>query len=88
MQCDCCASSNTKKNGHSPKGVQRYLCRECGRAFQATHDTRGLSHEDRMHAVKLQQEGLGMRAIARVLDKGRCTVWNFLKKSELPLAKA
>jgi transposase-like protein len=83
MQCNCCSSSNTKKNGHSPKGTQRYLCRDCGRAFQTEFDTRGLTEEDGMRAVKLQQEGLGMRAIARVLDKGRNAVWNFLKKSEM-----
>ena len=79
MDCVNCNSSNTKKNGHTPMGNQRYLCRSCGKSFGDTLDPRRLTLAQREQALKLAQEGTSQRAIARLLDKGRKAVALFLK---------
>ncbi len=33
MQCPHCSSSNTKRNGKTAKGTQRYYCTDCSSSF-------------------------------------------------------
>lgn len=81
MQCRHCQSDQTKKNGHSRKGKQYYLCKACGRAFAETPDARHLTLAERTQAQKLYEEGLSGRAVSRAVGKGLKAVRTFLKKS-------
>lgn len=81
MQCRHCQSAQTKKNGHSRKGKQYYLCKACGRAFAETPDARHLTETERTQAQRLYEEGLSGRAVARAVGKGLKAVRTFLKKS-------
>ena len=81
MHCRHCQSENTYKNGHDRKGKQNYLCRECSRAFVESLEPNRLTTEDHRFILKHYAEGIGIRAIARLLGKTSWyAVWAFLKK--------
>jgi transposase-like protein len=40
MDCRACGGSRTTKNGHTPKGNQRYMCHECHKTFVEVFDPR------------------------------------------------
>ena len=44
MQCSHCQSNHTVKNGRR-KGIQSYLCRNCGHQFRETHIQQGYSSD-------------------------------------------
>ena len=79
MDCRVCGSSRTTKNGHTPKGNQRYLCQDCRKSFVEVMDPRRLTQAERLMAQRLAAEGTAARCIARVLGKGRNAVTDFLK---------
>jgi transposase-like protein len=80
MQCPRCSSDHIKKNGHSRKGKQNHLCKDCGAAF--VEESTRVTEEEKATALRLYQEGLSIRAVARLIGRGHVTVWTFLKKSE------
>lgn len=79
MDCRACGGSHTTKNGHTPKGNQRYMCHECHKTFVEVFDPRRMTQADRAKAVQLASEGTASRCIARLLGKGRTAVTDFLK---------
>ena len=62
--CSRCNSVDFTKAGFV-SGVQRYRCRDCGYHF--TTNKRGFSPEIKRIAVHLYLEGMGFRAIGRIL---------------------
>ena len=81
MHCRHCQSENVYKNGHDRKGKQNYLCRGCGRAFVDSLEPNRLTEEDHGFILNHYAEGVGIRAIARLLGKAsHHAVWAFLKK--------
>jgi transposase-like protein len=58
-------------------GKQRYRCKTCG--FNFTTGFRGKPMEVRQQALKLYLEGLGFRAIGRILDVSNVTVLNWVR---------
>ena len=66
-RCKNCHSEGLVKNG-KPKGVQRYLCKVCGRE-QIDGDKRvKFENNIKKSAVIMYLEGNGLRAIARILS--------------------
>ena len=64
MQCPHCAHSDYILFGKN-RGTQRYRCQGCQRTFQTMR--RGKDPALKEQAQKLYLEGLGLRAIGRIL---------------------
>ena len=64
MQCPHCAHPDSIRYGTS-RGVQRSRCQACRRIFQTLR--RGKDPALKQQACQLYLEGMGMRAIGRVL---------------------
>ena len=71
MQCPHCAHPDSIRYGTS-RGVQRYRCQACRRIFQTLR--RGKEPALKQQACQLYLEGMGMRAIGRVLGIHHKTV--------------
>ena len=75
MQCPHCAHPDSIRYGTS-LGVQRYRCQACRRIFQTLR--RGKNPALKQEACQLYLEGMGMRAIGRVLGIHHKTVSRWL----------
>ena len=75
MQCPHCAHPDSIRYGTS-RGVQRYRCQACRRIFQTIR--RGKDPALKQQACQLYLEGMGMRAISRVLGIHHKTVSRWL----------
>jgi transposase-like protein len=76
MICKRCGGNQSHKNGMM-NGKQRYRCKSCG--FNFTTGFRGKPIELRQQALKLYLEGLGFRAIGRILGVSNVTVLNWVR---------
>src|SRR4028118_1101407 len=91
MNCPKCNNSTSCKDGKA-NGKQRYFCRHCSYRYtvlkRSTEKTEGQKHL----ALKLYLEGMGFRAIGRVLGINFVTVYYWIKKwgesLELPKAES
>lgn len=77
MGCPKCKSEWCVKSGFTNKR-QRYLCKECGCNFTQSRK-HGASIELKLQALKLYLEGMGFRAIGRVLNVSNVTVLNWVR---------
>ena len=75
MQCPHCAHPDSIRYGTS-RGVQRYRCQACRRIFQTLRQ--GKDPALKQQACQLYLEGMGMRAIGRVLNIHHKTVSRWL----------
>ena len=75
MQCPHCAHPDSIRYGTS-RGVQRYRCQACRRIFQTL--LRGKDPALKQQACQLYLEGMGLRAIGRVLGIHHKTVSRWL----------
>ena len=75
MQCPHCAHPDSIRYGTS-RGVQRYRCQACRRIFHTLR--RGKDPALKQQACQLYLEGMGMRAIGRVLGIHHKTVSRWL----------
>ncbi len=74
--CPRCKSNNICING-IVKQKQRYLCKECKYCF--TVKTIGKPEKMKRDALILYLEGLGFRAIGRILNVSHVMVFNWIK---------
>lgn len=81
MHCPKCLSENYVKNGIKYE-KQRYKCKKCGCHFTQSQK-RGASLEKKLLALNLYLEGMGFRAIGRLLKVNNVTVFwiRMLRKS-------
>ena len=77
MQCPHCAHLDSIRYGTS-RGVQRYRCQACRRVFQTLRRVKDPALEQQ--ACQLYLEGMGIRAIGRVLNIHHKTVSRWLVK--------
>jgi len=77
MHCSRCGSAQSCKNGLM-RGKQRYRCLACGYNYTGGA---GVAYPDekRQLALKLYLEGLGLRAIGRVLAVSNVTVMRWVR---------
>jgi transposase-like protein len=80
MECPGCGSVSYRKNGKVNGGKQRYLCRDCGRNF-TQHPPRGYPMHLRITALKMANEGLGYRAVGRLLGVSNVTVLKWVRQA-------
>src|ERR1700674_5598228 len=79
QQCPKCASFERHKDGMA-HGMQRWKCKECGCRYTKSTQ-RGYPSQTHLLAVKLYLEGLGFRAIGRILKVSNVAVLNWVKKA-------
>lgn len=90
MQCPEWQSTHIRKNG-TGRGKQNNICVDCGRQFIERYETsRGYSDEVKRECLKMYVNGMGFRAIERVLGVHHTTVIYWLGQvgSNLPDAYA
>ena len=81
--CPQCGNTNTLiKFGTNRSGTARWRCRECGKTFTPTPKSRKrpLTPDKEAAVVRLLQERLSQRGIARALGVGRQTIRALRKK--------
>ena len=69
MQCPTCGNDHIVKNGvTSSSGKQNYLCRNCGRQFVESPETKRVSQEKRALIDRLLLEKIPLAGIVRVVE--------------------
>jgi transposase-like protein len=79
--CPDCEGNHVIRYGYLPSGVQRFRCRECGRAFIREQERRGghdAEFKERVLAAYLERAS--MRGIARTFHISRNTLTAWLKE--------
>jgi transposase len=79
MNCPRCQSDQYVKNGML-RGRQRYLCKPCKYQFTVERRSCDATPETKEMAIKMYLEGLGIRAIGRVINFSNVTVLSWIKK--------
>jgi hypothetical protein len=82
-QCPECASFERHKDGMA-HGMQRWKCKECGCRYTKS-TKRGHPPETKRLAIKLYLEGLGFRAIERILKVSNVAVLKWVKNAAAQL---
>jgi len=90
MDCPRCGSGEYKKNG-IVKERQRYECKQCGRNYTVQKRSGEIPEEIRQQAQDMYLEGLGFRAIGRILKVSHTAVYYWIKQAgkalELPVGE-
>ncbi|EKB61448.1 hypothetical protein HMPREF9700_00943 [Bergeyella zoohelcum CCUG 30536] len=79
MKCTRCESLNKIKAGFVG-GRQRYKCKDCGYFFSVEKKSDVKTPEQKRLALQMYLEGLGFRAIGRILNISYGTVYQWVKK--------
>jgi transposase-like protein len=74
----CHRSTHQVKNGRTPAGSQRYLCRACRRKYTPAPQPQGYGADLRRRAVQLYVDGMNLRRIGRTLGVVHQTVANWV----------
>ena len=74
----CQRSTHQVKNGRTPAGSQRYVCRVCRRKYTPDPRPQGYGDDLRRRAVQLYVDGLNLRRIGRTLGVVHQTVANWV----------
>jgi transposase-like protein len=77
-QCPKCLSSLLIKDG-VVGGRQRYLCKACGYHPTVVHKRNNLTCEEKEMALGMRQEGLGFRAIGRILKASHVSILKLVR---------
>lgn len=80
LRCQHCESQNIVRNGLTPDGRQRYLCRGCGQRSREQPRTNAYSAEEREQILRAYDERSSLRGLARTFGVSRQTVTGWLKK--------
>ncbi|UTW62192.1 IS1 family transposase [bacterium SCSIO 12741] len=73
LKCQKC-QARCVKNGKTRSGIQRYLCKACGKTKQSGYTYKALIGNINQQIVRFLKEGLGIRNIARLLEISTNTV--------------
>ena len=84
MQCHHCGSDRYRKNG-SYQGVQRYICKACGRSF--TDNGERFDKATKAAALDMYLNNVGIRKIARFTGASPAGVLKWIKKASETLAQ-
>src|SRR5262245_8202885 len=80
FKCPYCESENVVRNGHSPNGKQKYLCKDCKRQTRENPTSRGYSEKEKERILKAYEERSSLRGLKRTFGVERNTVSNWIKK--------
>ena len=79
MDCPRCKSCNYCKAG-KVGSKQRYKCKNCGYLYTVLRRSNMKSEDVKKLALQMYLEGLGLRAIGRILKISYGTVYQWVKK--------
>jgi transposase-like protein len=77
--CRKCGSPHLRKNGHTKAGAQKYYCRVCGCYGTLVTQDAQRAERDAL-VIRLAQERVSQRAMARIARISRNTVIAIVKK--------
>jgi len=86
-QCPRCQHKTFVKNGKC-RGKQRYKCKQCAYNFSIDKLKHGIEQQYVTQCLQLYLEGMGFRAIERVVGVSHVSVINWVKKYGKALKKA
>ena len=78
MHCHHCGSESYRKNG-SFEGIQRYVCKDCGRSF--TDRGERFSKAVKAQALDMHLNNVGIRKIARFVGASPPAVLKWIRKA-------
>ena len=78
MQCPKCGSKERVKSGFM-NGKPRYKCKSCKCNFTQSNK-RGASFHTKLQALRLYLEGMGFRAIGRIIGVHNVIVLNWVRR--------
>ncbi|MCL1824892.1 MAG: hypothetical protein FWG26_02955 [Betaproteobacteria bacterium] len=84
MQCHHCGSESSRKNG-SYQGVQRYICKECGRSFTSRERRFGRCVKEQ--ALDMHLNNVGIRKIARFVGASSTAVIKWIRSAREQLSE-
>lgn len=84
MSCHHCGSENTVRNG-SYQGVQRYLCRGCGRSFTSRGER--IDRAVKARVIDMYLNNVGVRKAARFAGVAPASVINWVRKAREAMAE-
>ncbi len=87
MQCPKCGSEHIRKNGHR-RSKQNHICVNCGRQFIDQYTPQGFSSEIKRLCFKMYVNGMGLRAIARVVETTHTSIIAWIKQIAAKLPDA
>ncbi|XGB40353.1 MAG: IS1 family transposase [Cyanobacteria bacterium LVE1205-1] len=88
MKCPKCGSEHIRKNGIQ-KGKQNHICAECGRQFiNPSEQTKAFPETTKQTCLKMYLNGMGFRAIERVMGVHHTTVIDWVKQKGKKLPDA
>jgi transposase-like protein len=85
MKCPRCGSEEYCKDG-IVKGRQRFKCKQCNYHYTVEKKSNVKSQDTKRLAFEMYLEGLGFRAIGRILKISHVTVFQWVKKWGATLA--
>ena len=83
VSCPHCHGTELVRNGKTPDGRQRFLCRDCHCRSTADPRPQGYSEEQRELILRAYQERSSWRGLTRTFGVSRNTVTSGLKKKPL-----
>lgn len=78
MDCPRCQSNHHRKAG-IVHAKQRYECKACGYYYTVQRHANAKPEETKRLALRLYLEGMGLRAIGRVLNVSHVSVYRWVK---------
>ncbi len=81
LRCRHCQSPNLVRNGVSPNGKQKFLCKDCGRQSRENPSSNAYPPERRAEILRAYEERSSLRGLTRTFGVSRNTVSAWLKKS-------
>jgi transposase-like protein len=81
LQCRHCRSENIVRNGFSPNGKQKFLCRDCDRQNRLNPSSNAYTDEQREQILRVYQERNSLRGLTRNFGVSRNTVSSWIKKN-------
>lgn len=82
-KCPCCGIEEQQiMFGKSPKGLQRYRCKKCGKVYTMEKSEPKYSDEIKRQAIKAYYSGMSARQVGRLFNMSKANVLNWIKKTE------
>jgi transposase-like protein len=80
LQCRHCQSENLVRNGFSPNGKQKYLCKDCGSQSRENPSSNAYTANQREQILRAYEERSSLRGLTRTFGVSRNTVTAWIKK--------
>lgn len=81
IACPFCTSDDLVKNGHNPRGEQRWRCNKCKKCFQLSYKYNAWKPGIKEAIIQQTMNSSGVRDIGRNLQINKNTVVAVLKKN-------